>query len=834
MAVIESIKVGVVANDRTGDPLRDAMQKANRNFAALNAALDEVFKPGQLPSGVDLNTYVTSGLFHQSTNAGAAAGQNYPVATAGVLEVFAPSAAFVYQFYTQYRTGNDSRAFWRTFYNGIWTGWTESATLSNAFPYSGSMAAGQDLNSAAYLVRGYWVVTSGTIAAGGSNFPVAQSGTLLVLCPYAPSFTGSATTAVTQVYFAAPSNKSYSRSLVGGSWSPWVASLDTTVIGAANGVAGLGADGKMLRSQQPLMYAVPLSDGTNANDVTDPGSYYINSDAHASAANNWPIAVAGTLVVETAEANNRQVTQTYTTRNGTGGAIRTFKRVRFGTSLTWGLWQELARSLDTITVSALTAATDANSLVAVNNVYTWTSGAVVTSGTNWPSLVAGAVGRGHLEVTAYSATTVFQRLTLPQASASHPLIFERYGVVGGTWYDWRIAGPISSTAVMPTANHGDVYVDGDGWYTWGTAVYVRGSTAKVLPTTAHDLNTYNVPGPYWQNQSSAATLANNYPAGNVTCFLEVQNFGNATLQEISTRTTPFRKWWRMQTGASTWSAWKEVASVDLSVSTEYVTAAMNLNTLPADDKVYSWTLGTVVTAGTGWPPIGGGIASGFLEIKRMTSGLVHQTVTLLANGQDDRVFTRFGTPGGSWESWRMRGPVSNTALLPVGDCGDVYVRGAGWYRWYGTAYGQVRSFINASTGAVTMMDVAMGGAAASGAIIEYGTNSNGTFIKFGDGTMICWVEQSVSLVGAAWTSNGAYTYCNLGGFTLPAAFVSTPRVVAGSFSDGDVGGRASYLAYAANATTTQIASGGYLASPNPSPIVGGSGVARFTVVGKWK
>lgn len=831
MAVIESIKVGVVANDRTGDPLRDAMQKANRNFAALNAALDEVFKPGQLPSGVDLNTYVTSGLFHQSTNAGAVAGQNYPVPTAGLLEVFAPSAAFVYQLYTQYRTGNESRSFWRTYYNGIWSGWSESLTHMSGFAYYGGMPSSpaQDLNT--YTQRGMWAVGSSAIASNGSNFPIGQSGHLIV---YSSGYVGGAamTTGVVQLYSAANSNRMFFRSLVNGVWSAWDETLRVSSIGSANGPAGLGADERLVSAQLPT--ATLVNDGTNADSVVDPGTYYLNSDAHASAANNWPIAIAGTMVVERAPGGNTQVTQTYTTRAATGGAVRTFKRTRFGTSNTWGLWQEMARALDTVMVSALTAATDANTLTGSNSLYTWTSGVVVTGGTNWPSLVAGYVGRGHLEVISYSATTVYQRLTLPQASAAHPLVFERYGIVGGAWYDWRIAGPVSSTAVLPTANHGDVYVDGDGWYLWGSTAYVRASSAKVLPTGAHSLNSYTIPGAFWQNDAAGAILANGYPVAGATGFLEVQNYANATLQEYSTRIVPYRKYWRMQTGASAWSAWKEVASVDLSVSTEYVTAAMNLNTLPADDKVYSWTLGTVVTAGTGWPPIGGGIASGFLEIKRMTSGLVHQTVTLLANGQDDRVFTRFGTPGGSWESWRMRGPVSNTALLPVGDCGDVYVRGAGWYRWYGTAYGQVRSFINASTGAPTMMDVAMGGAAASGAIIEYGTNSNGTFIKFGDGTMICWVEQSVSLVGAAWTSNGAYTYCNLGGFTLPAAFVSTPRVVAGSFSDGDVGGRASYLAYAANATTTQIASGGYLASPNPSPIVGGSGVARFTVVGKWK
>ncbi|WP_217468765.1 hypothetical protein, partial [Staphylococcus aureus] len=75
----------------------------------------------------------------------------------------------------------------------------------------------------------------------------------------------------------------------------------------------------------------------------------------------------------------------------------------------------------------------------------------------------------------------------------------------------------------------------------------------------------------------------------------------------------------------------------------------------------------------------------------------------------------------------------------------------------------------------------MGGVAANGAIVEYGTNANGTFIKFGDGTMICWVEQSLSLAGSTWATRGAFTYCQIGGATLPAAFISAPRVVANSF-----------------------------------------------------
>lgn len=696
--------------------------------AAAKTLAERTLVPASIPSGADLDTYTTAGVFHQNTNAGAAAGTNFPTPYAGLLQVYnSGTTSFVYQFYTRFRSGpaGVQATYWRTFYSNSWSEWQEvvvasqkgayngvatldgsgrlplaqapivtatslpttahdlndfqtpgpywqnqssAATLANNYPVAGvtcflevtnfgaatlqevstrvspyrkfwriktgttswsvwlelvdhttglvfqggmPSSPAQDLNN--YTQRGQWAVGTSAIAASGANFPIGQSGQLLVFSAGYPG--GSAASGCSQLYFAANSNRVFFRSMVTNTWTSWEEVVRSSLLGAPGGVATLDAAGKLSGSQAPN--ATLINAGTNANDVTEPGTYYLNSDANATEALNWPILIAGTLTVERAAAGNLQVTQTYTTRNGTGGVIRTFKRVRFGSSLTWGSWQEQA-------------------------------------------------------------------------------------------------------------------------------------------------------------------------------------------------------------------------AVNLSVSVEYVTTPLNLNTLPADDKIYSWTLGTVVTGGTGWPPIGGGIASGLLEIRRMTTGLVHQTVTLLANGQLDRVFTRFGTPTGSWENWRMSAPVSNTALLPQADCGDVYVSGIGWYRWSGTAYAPVRSFINTSTSAATMMNVAMGGAAASGAIVEYGSNSNGTFIKFGDGTMICWIEQSVSLVGTTWTTNSAYTYCNLGGFTLPAAFASTPRVVAGSFSDGDVGGRAAYLAYAANANTTQIASGGYLASPNPSPITGGSGIARFTVVGKWK
>lgn len=123
--------------------------------------------------------------------------------------------------------------------------------------------------------------------------------------------------------------------------------------GQAGGVATLTAAGRLPTEQYP--FSGVLVAGTDANSVISPGLFHINSDAEASAALNWPVLLAGTLTVQTAADGNLQVTQTYTTRSApSGGAVRTFVRVRFGTDGgTWGTWQEIARAADLPTVPPL-------------------------------------------------------------------------------------------------------------------------------------------------------------------------------------------------------------------------------------------------------------------------------------------------------------------------------------------------------------------------------------------------------------------------------------------------------------------------------------------------
>jgi len=115
-----------------------------------------------------------------------------------------------------------------------------------------------------------------------------------------------------------------------GAWSAWqrTVALDST--------------GRLPSSQAPIVYASAIAPGTNPDSVTTPGTYYVNADGAAL----WPLQIAGTLTVEAAEGGNQQVSQTFTTRTGTGGVQRRFVRVRF--SGAWGQWQEIARLDDVI------------------------------------------------------------------------------------------------------------------------------------------------------------------------------------------------------------------------------------------------------------------------------------------------------------------------------------------------------------------------------------------------------------------------------------------------------------------------------------------------------
>lgn len=363
MDPLVKVNVGLGPNDGTGDPLRDAFIKLNKNVdtiaGAIGAAggLATLGADGRLPSGQapidyaavlpttahDLNTYVTPGTFYQAALAGATAptGVNYPVAQVGFLEVVATGTPVLQVYTTRNATPAIMQRFWRVRVStATWSAWKEIADTTTAWTYQGAMPAAQDLNT--YTQRGAWIVASSATATGGTNFPIGQSGVLLVYSAGYPG--GTAATGANQVYIASNSNRQYFRSLVGGTWSAWEEVVRSSLIGATSGVGSLGTDGRQPVGQAP--YSAVLPAGTDANTLATPGVWHNNSDAQATVALNWPQQLAGTLNVEAVASGNMQVTQTYTTRNGTGGVFRTYKRVRFGAAGTWGTWQEVARLAD--------------------------------------------------------------------------------------------------------------------------------------------------------------------------------------------------------------------------------------------------------------------------------------------------------------------------------------------------------------------------------------------------------------------------------------------------------------------------------------------------------
>lgn len=715
MPTLETINVGQAPNDKKGDPLRNAMQKVVLNFSTLNTAIQGVldgkgqangyasldgngrlvaaqapivYAPALPTAGHDLNDYITPGVWYQTTIAGATAGANYPTVNVGFLEVVATGTPVLQVYTTRTATVAAMQRFWRVRMSATsWSVWKELSDATTAFNYQGGLASGVDLNS--YTQRGMWAQGSSAGAAAGSNYPIAQSGTLIVYSTGYPG--GAAATGCSQIYLAANSNRLFFRTLVGTTWTPWDESVRTSLLGAASGVAQLGSDSRLLPAQAPILYSTAIPGGTDANAMIVPGAYYVNSDAAATPELNWPERLAGQLTVEMAITGNAQVTQVYTTRNGTGGVSRTYKRVRFGTGGgTWGAWQQLARYDDAMTHTYLTAATDANTLIGDNTFYTWTAAAVWD--TNFPPHPV-KVG-GMIQTYVLNTGNIVQIATLNAGGSGRAIVFQRQGNGGPlTWTAWRLMSPLTLLSQLPTANAGDAYVDGVGWHAWNGTAYALTSLATVLPTAAHDLNNYVTPGSYRQTTNAGATAGSNYPSP-LSGYMEVvqgvtgsckQEYTISSASNVSLAAGP-RKFWRMQTGASTWSPWQEVLAVSMGLTQQTLAAAADANTLNAVNTQYVWTNGAVVSGGTNWPALGWASARGFLEVVAMSGTQVYQRLTLLlAASVRPVVYERYGS-GSTWYGWRIAGPVSSTSYLPTADYGDVYVDGLGWYAWDGSAY----------------------------------------------------------------------------------------------------------------------------------------------------
>ncbi|TRM51473.1 hypothetical protein YH64_018405 [Achromobacter sp. LC458] len=689
MVDIQAINVGLAPNDKKGDPLRDALVKANLNFSALNIAIQGVLDgKGQangfaslgadgrllaaqapvvysaaLPTTAhDLNTYVTPGTFYQTTIAGATAGTNYPVANVGFLEVVAAGTPVLQIYTTRTNVLASMQRFWRVRQTAtLWSVWKEVVDAT-------ALAAVK--------------------ATADAAIPVAQKA-------------------------------------------------------SANGVGSLDAGGRQPISQLPAPVLLPAT-AHDLDTYDQDGTFGQNATAGAVAGSNYPAEkVAGVLTVQRGGAGNIQAHQWYRTYFTDNSTIY----YRNKTTAGWGNWVRLAKFSEAMTHTFLTTATDANTLAADNTFYTFTSATPFTGGTNWPP-TSNIIG-GLVEVAYLDGGRVIQTCTLPVGNGK-PRIFQRYGDprAGGAWQTWRMIGAVSSTGWLPTADAGDVYVDGVGWHSWNGTAYAQMSLATTLPTTAHDLNSYQVPGQYRQASVAGATAGSNYPVS-IGGLLEVIGTGTAgqtkqvytvaSTTNVSVAAGP-RQFWRMAIN-TTWSPWQEVLTSALGMTHQFLTTATDANTLTADNTFYSWTA-SAVAGGANFP---GYSAAGYMQVFWNAATVVSQELTLLVTGGKPLKFARFGnTSTGVWQPWKVTSAFNTTGWMPSSNMGDIYVDGDGFYRWNGTAY--VRSNVS-STSIGGKVDV-IAGKGGQGYVL----NSSGNTLTMGwSGTNLNLMVDSTSQ-GIVWTS----------------------------------------------------------------------------------
>ena len=102
---------------------------------------------GEIPAGVDLNTYRTTGIYAQNSNSDTTSGSNWPTNFAGILEVWNDDYGNGIHCTQRYSRYNTVDVYQRNYYNGTWTSWrnltqdTNTTYSTSDFDAAGSAAA---------------------------------------------------------------------------------------------------------------------------------------------------------------------------------------------------------------------------------------------------------------------------------------------------------------------------------------------------------------------------------------------------------------------------------------------------------------------------------------------------------------------------------------------------------------------------------------------------------------------------------------------------------------------------------------------------------------------
>lgn len=110
-----------------------------------------------------------------------------------------------------------------------------------------------------------------------------------------------------------------------------------------------------------------------------------------------------------------------------------------------------------------------------------------------------------------------------------------------------------------------------------------------------------------------------------------------------------------------------------------------------------------------------------------------------------------------------------------------------------------------------------------GGIVDSGSNSNGSYVKYADGTMECWgISPNAQ---TANTAGGSVFHSIAVGFTFAVAFVNIPSIVISAITSGG------YYCWAA--TDGQAQTYGFAARVI-SPANGAASYLSYIARGRWK
>lgn len=89
-----------------------------------------------------------------------------------------------------------------------------------------------------------------------------------------------------------------------------------------------------------------------------------------------------------------------------------------------------------------------------------------------------------------------------------------------------------------------------------------------------------------------------------------------------------------------------------------------------------------------------------------------------------------------------------------------------------------------SLGEASVGTVSQTGGVPTGAVIERGSNAYGQFIKYADGTLICWIVQSFTNQNINSGYGAMFNGASGGSLPYPHAFITAPAVIQQYHSSG--------------------------------------------------